>query len=62
MVGFAIGSFEFGLGVVGLGRTIVEEAVSHWSADSLVKEDKEQSCAGALISQAMGVAFTIAFD
>jgi hypothetical protein len=41
---------------------VVRETIGDRAAHALVKEDKELSSAGSLVSQAIGVTFAIAFD
>lgn len=62
VVGFVVSGLK---GTVGsdLGiRSMMEEAVGQGTAETLVKQDKEEGHAGALVGQAVGIAMTITFD
>lgn len=57
-IGFVVGGFDFGhrVGV----ESAAKETFGERAADAFVKEDQEQSNAGAFISEAVGVASTVA--
>ena len=61
-VGFVVGGLEFRPRCVGWSWVPAEEAVSERTADALMEKDKEQGDAGALVSEAIGVAVTVAFE
>jgi len=61
-VGFAMGGFDFRDRSGGFGGIGAEEAIGEGSAHALVEEDEEQSDAGSLIGEAVGVAATVALQ
>jgi hypothetical protein len=61
-VGLVVGGFDLGQWCGGLGWAVVEEAVGKRATDALVEKDEEQSGAGALVSEAIGVAAALSLQ
>ena len=59
-VSLVVGGFDFAVGLVLLVGFALKETTGDWSADALVEQDKHQGDFGALVSEPIAIAFTIA--
>jgi hypothetical protein len=62
VVGFAIGGFDLRERRGGFGWAVLEKAVRQRSTYALMEEHKHQGRADSLVSEAMGVMVTVAFE
>ena len=62
LVGFVIGGFQLGVGLMGRIGFVMKAAVGKWATQALVKEEEQQGYLDAFGSQAVGVAGAVALE
>ena len=61
-ISLMIGDFEFAMGSMGGVWLVVKAAVSKWTAQALVEEQKQESDLEAFAGQAIGVSCSVTFE